>query len=377
MSESREQQPGATSEPALGALRRKIDAIDRELLTLLNRRAGQVREVGAIKRAAGDGVYRTARERDLIAALVHENRGPFPSSALPAVFREIISATYSLEGPLRVAYLGPPGTFSHLAARQAFGSQASYQPVASFEDVIEAVERGETQHGILPVENTSEGPVTQTLDALLGARLTICGERMLRISLQLFSQTAELAAVKVVASHPQPLAQCRAWLDRNLPDAARFETTSTAAAAERARSDPTVAAIGSEILAEQGGLQLLASEIEDNRDNTTRFLLLGGEAPPPSGADLTTVAYTVRKGEAGALLRLLEPFAEGGVNLTAIHARPLRGVPWEYVFFIDIEGHFQSEPVRLACEAAAQRANSCRVLGSFPRAGKPAAGEPL
>lgn len=354
----------------LSQLRTEIDAIDREILASLNRRAERVCAIGEIKRRSGGSVYRAARERDLVAALCEENPGPFPSGALPAVFREIISSTYALEEPLRIAYLGPAGTFSHLAARRAFGSQAAYEPAVTMKDVIAAVERGVCQHGVLPVENTSEGPVTQTLDALLETRLPICGERLLRISQNLLAQCDSLAELKCVASHPQPLAQCRAWLDRNLPELPRLETASTAAAAEMARQDPGTAAIGSEILVEQGPLEILAADIEDNRDNTTRFLLIGGEPPPASGADLTTIAYTVRKGEPGALFRLLEPFAQEGVNLTAIHARPLRGAPWEYVFFIDLEGHQSEARVQKACAEAGRLANSWRVLGSFPRAGK-------
>ncbi len=363
-------QTGGGDEGDLSQLRAEIDAIDREILASLNRRAERVCAIGEIKRRSGGSVYRAARERDLVAALCEENTGPFPSGALPAVFREIISSTYALEEPLRIAYLGPAGTFSHLAARRAFGSQAAYEPAVTMKDVIAAVERGVCQHGVLPVENTSEGPVTQTLDALLETRLPICGERLLRISQNLLAQCSSLAEVERVASHPQPLAQCRAWLDRNLPEAPRLETASTAAAAEMARREPGTAAIGAEILAEEGPLEILAADIEDNRDNTTRFLLIGGEPPPVSGADLTTIAYTVRKGESGALFRLLEPFAASGVNLTAIHARPLRGAPWEYVFFIDLEGHQSETRVQQACAEAGKLANSWRVLGSFPRAGK-------
>jgi chorismate mutase/prephenate dehydratase len=356
----------------LDALRERIDAVDRRILEELNRRAALVAEVGRLKRHDRAAVYRAARERDLVAALVAANPGPFPSAGIPPVFREIVSATRSLEARLRVAFLGPEGTFSHLAARDTFGSLADFVPVTTIGDVLAAVERGEADHGLVPVENTSEGVVTQTLDALLGSELPLCGEVLLRVSHQLLSLSGDLAAVRRVASHPQPLAQCRTWLDRHLPNAARVETASTAAAAELARREADVAAIGSSLLGELAGLRAVASAIEDRRDNTTRFLVVGGEPPRLSGNDLTCLAYTVRKGEAGALFRLLEPFASRGVNLTSIQARPLKGTPWEYVFFIDLEGHRSDPRVREAYEEAARRANSHRVLGSFPRALVPA-----
>lgn len=360
---------------ALAALRIAIDAVDRRILGELNRRAELVRRVGELKRSERSAVYRAARERDLVAALVAENPGPFPNAGISPVYREIISATRSLELRLRVAFLGPEGTFSHLAARETFGTLCDAVPVATIPDVFAAVERGDADHGVVPVENTTEGVVTQALDALLESELPICGEILLRISHHLMSRSGELADVRRVASHPQPLAQCRTWLDRHLPGAARVETPSTAAAAELARQDGEVAAIGSALGGELAGLRTIAACIEDRRDNTTRFLVVGGDPPRASGCDLTSVAYTVRKGESGALYRLLEPFARHGVNLTSIQARPLKGTPWEYVFFIDLEGHRSEPQVTEAFEEAARLAHSHRVLGSFPRAVAPAARE--
>jgi len=368
----------------LAGLRAELDQVDREILSALNRRAALAQEVGLRKRAARAGVYRPARERDLVAALAAQNPGPFPSAALPAVFREIISATRGLESRLRIAYLGPPGTFSHLAALDAFGGQAQYRPAESIPEALAALARGEAEHAVVPVENSSEGVVTQTLDALLEVEDAppLCGERLLRISHHLLSQARELAEVQRVASHPQPLAQCRNWLARHLPGRALIETASTAAAADLARRDGAVAAIGAALLAESadGGagesgprdLRVLARRIEDRSDNTTRFLVLGGERPEASGADLTSVAYTVRRGEAGALHKLLEPFAKARVNLAAIHARPMRGRPWEYVFFLDLEGHHSEPRVQRACQEAAALSSSHRLLGSFPRAVRPA-----
>lgn len=355
-------------------LRKTIDAVDRELLEKLNDRARLVQEIGKSKMSRRAPVYDAARERDLVATLVEANPGPFPNSALPHVFREIISATRSLEARLRVAFLGPEGTFSHLAARRIFGALGECVAVSSIAEVFAAVERGEVDHGIVPVENTTEGVVTETLDTLIETQLSICGESLLRISLQLMSQSGRLEDVKQVASKPQPLAQCRAWLDRHLAGVECLETPSTAAAARLAGERPEVAAVGSSLGGELEGLLVIAESIEDRSDNTTRFVVLGGEPPPPSGNDLTSAAFTVRKGETGALHRLLEPFARHQVNLASIQARPLKGAPWEYVFFIDLEGHRSESRLERALEEAAKSANFCRVLGSFPRAATPARG---
>jgi chorismate mutase/prephenate dehydratase len=284
------------------------------------------------------------------------------------VFREIVSATRCLEARLRVAYLGPEGTFSHLAARDTFGSQADFLPQPTIADAFAAVERGEADHAVVPVENTTEGVVTQTLDTLAASDLPICGETVLPIALCLLSRSGRLEDVRRVASHPQPLAQCRAWLDRSLPRAERVEVASTVAAAELAAREPDVAAVGSRLAAELLGLAVAAENVQDRRDNSTRFVVLGGAAAPPSGQDLTSLVFTVRKAEAGALHRLLAPFARHAVNLTSIQSRPMKGAPWEYLFFIDVEGHRSDPAVAAALAEASEIAHSARVLGSFPRA---------
>lgn len=355
----------------LERLREAIDRIDAALLEALNERARLGQEVGRLKRRAAAPVYAAARERDLVARLVAGNPGPFPSPALQAVFREIISATRSLEQGLRVAFLGPAGTFGHLAARQQFGASAPLEPATSIAEVFAAVERGVAELGVVPVENTTQGTVTETLDAFVDSPLTICAEIVLRVSHHLISRSGSLGDVRRVASHPQALAQCRQWLDRHLAGLERVETPSTAAAAHLAAADAAVAAVGSAIAAETYGLAVAAAAIEDRRDNTTRFLVIGRQAPPPSGNDLTLVVFTVRKDEAGALHRLLEPFARHAVNLAAIQSRPISGKPWEYRFFLDVEGHRDDAAVAKALAEAASRAHSTRWLGSFPRAGAP------
>jgi chorismate mutase / prephenate dehydratase len=358
----------AAIESALARLRAEIDRIDASLLDAMNQRARCVQEVGRIKAEAGLEVYSAARERDLVETLRLANPGPFPAEAVEPVFREIISATRSLERRLRVAYLGPEGTFSHLAARKHFGASVELTPTAAIGEVFAAVERGQVELGLVPVENTTEGVVTQTLDAFVDSELTICGEVLLRISQQLLSQSGRLADVKRVASIPQALAQCRLWLERHLPGVERIESASTAAAARLAASDAGVAAIASAAAGTAYGLATVEGAIEDRRDNTTRFLLLGRQPAPPSASDLTSAVFTVRKAQAGALHRLLEPFARLGVNLTSIQSRPMPGKPFEYLFYLDLEGHRDDPRVASALAEAATQAHSHRVLGSFPRA---------
>ncbi|MGI9592430.1 MAG: prephenate dehydratase [Myxococcota bacterium] len=357
-------------ESELARLRERIDAIDDEILERLNARARVVQEVGRIKQNAGSAVFSQARESEIVARLAAASAGPFPEDGLAPVFREIISATRSLEKVVRVGYLGPEGTFSHLAAREQFGELADLQPQASIAEVFSGVERGKVELGIVPVENTTDGIVTQSYDRLPEFEGTLCGELLLRISHDLFSQSGRIGEVRRVVSHPQPLAQCREWLERHLPGVDRVEAASTVAACRLASEDPGVAAIGGAAAGQAAGLATIEAAIEDRRDNTTRFLLIGRQAPAPSGNDLTSVVFTLRKDESGALHRLLEPFARTGVNLTSLQLRPIKGKPWEYLFFLDLEGHAGDPRVVEALETASACANSHRILGSFPRAAR-------
>jgi chorismate mutase/prephenate dehydratase len=351
----------------LERLRAEIDAVDRELLAALNQRARLVEEVGRVKRATGGSIYEAAREARILEGLRRANTGPFLDAGLAPVYREIFSVMRALEGALEVAYFGPEGTFTHQAAQEQFGAQAKLTPLPSIRDVFAAVEGGKQPLGVVPVENTTEGVVTQTLDCLAEFDVTLCAESVLRISQALLSQSGRLEDVRRVASHPQALAQCRRWLDRTLPAAERIETASTAAAAQRAAADAGTAAVGS-VAAAVYGLVPVATGIEDRRDNHTRFLVIGRQGPAPSGNDLTSAVFTIRKDRAGGLHELVGPFAASGVNLTSIQLRPIPGKPWEYLFFVDLEGHRAEPRVAAALEAAARVASSSRVLGSFPRA---------
>ena len=352
----------------LARLREQIDAVDRAILERLNERAKWVLEVGRLKQSRGASVYEEAREKRIVSSLVESNPGPFPDDGLAPVFREIISSTRSLEDALSIAYMGPQGTFSHEAANLKFGRLAALESVPSIGDVFAAVERGTASLGIVPVENTTEGVVTQALDAFVDSDVLICGEVLLRISNHLASRSGQIEDIRQVASNAQPLAQCRRWLDRNLPGVERLETASTTAAAQLAANDGSTAAICSAGAVEGNGLRTIEASIEDRRDNTTRFLVIGKQTPEPTGNDLTSAVFTIRKDESGGLHRLLQPFADEGINLTSIQLRPIRGKPWEYLFFLDLEGHRQEPRVERALSFVANIAHSHRVLGSFPRA---------
>jgi len=356
--------------PELLELRQAIDAIDLEILAKLNERAERVQEVGALKRRTQSPVYVAGRERDLIAKLHAGNQGPFPNAGIGPVFREIISATRSLEEVVRVAFLGPQGTFSHEAVVRQFGALVELLPATSLREVIALSERGKAHFGMVPLENTTEGAVTESYDSLVASDVSICGELLLEVSQNLLSKSSDLAGIRRVASHPQPLAQCRGWLQRHLPGVEIVETASTATAAQMAAAQTDVASIGSIVSAETYGLRVLERGIEDQSGNTTRFVIVGREKPAPTGNDLTSVVFTTRKDQSGALYRLLDPFARYGVNLSAIQSRPIKGKPWEYLFFLDVEGHVSEERVAKALTEASEVSQSHKVLGSFPR-GRP------
>ena len=361
--------PPAVS-PALQRLREAIDAVDREILDRLNDRARLVQQVGEEKKTRRAPIYVAGRERDLIRRLKEANPGPFPTDAIRHVFTEIISATRSLEEVVRVAFLGPEGTFSHQAVLRQFGTQIERLPAGSMREVFTLTQQGKSHYGVVAVENTTEGAVAETFDALVESELSICGELMLQVTQCLMTRSGSLDGVTRIASHPQPLGQCRRWIQRNLPDADQTETASTTAAAQRAADDATVAAIGSEVAADFYGLRIVEREIEDSPGNTTRFLVIGRESPAPSGDDVTSAVFTIRKDQSGALHRLLEPFARYGVNLNSIQSRPMKGKPWEYLFFVDVQGHAEDESVGKALREASGIAHSHKILGSYPRAAR-------
>ena len=346
-------------------LRTRIDAVDEEIVRLLDERARLARRIGEIKLAEGLEAYVPARERKILDRVSLLSRGDFPEKGLQAVFREIISSSISLEAPLKVAYLGPEATFTHEAARRAFGTSVNFEPQTTVSEVFGMVERGEAQHGVVPVENSMEGAVTHTLDELMTSSLKICGEVYLPISQNLLSKEASLADIETIYSHPMALAQAAAWIRHELPHTALEEVESTGVAARRAAEEQGVGAIGSVLAAEVYGLSVLARNIQDARTNATRFIVLGRNWAGPTGKDKTSVVFSF-KDRPGGLKEALSAFADEGVNLTRIESRPSRQRAWTYVFFADFQGHPEEDRVARALSNLEERCTYVRLIGAYP-----------
>jgi chorismate mutase/prephenate dehydratase len=347
--------------------RSRINELDDQILQLLTQRAEAALQIGDLKRRQEARPYVPEREAEILARLAQRVRPPLSPTAVRAIWSEILSACRALERPLTVGYLGPRATFTHQAALRHFGSSASYVAGRSIADVFDDVERGRVDFGVVPVENSAEGAVNITLDRLIDSTALICGELYLPVTQHLLSQAPDLSAVKVVASHPQALAQCRGWLAQHLPEVPTQEVTSTAAAAELAAGDVTVAAIASELAARLYGIPILRARIEDNPHNATRFLVIGQTPAGLSGRDKTSILFAMRN-EPGTLYRILEPFARRSINLTKIESRPAKLRPWEYVIFVDFEGHRDTPTVASALAEVAERTLFLKVLGSYPAA---------
>ncbi|RPI03694.1 MAG: prephenate dehydratase [Zetaproteobacteria bacterium] len=348
-------------------LRRRIDEIDSEILRMLNRRAQLVLDVGRLKTEQNLAFHVPQREEEIYARLAAENAGPFPVQAVRPVFREVISACLSLEHPLRVGYLGPRATFSHLAAMERFGLSAQFLAMRSIAEVFAEVEKDNADFGVVPVENSTEGVVSHTLDMFVDSPLLICGEVVVEAALHLLSRAVNLGEVRKIYSHPHGLAESRKWLERNAPHVSVVETSSTGAAAEIAASEPGAAAIASELAASLYGLSVLQRRIEDHPNNFTRFLIVGKKSAPPTATDKTSVLFSI-KDRVGALHRMLLPFAERRINLTKIESRPTKKRLWEYVFYLDFEGHATEPRVREALAVLQEDCIFLKVLGSYAMA---------
>jgi len=345
--------------------RAAIDKIDQELLAALNARAAHAKAIGALK--AGGAAYRPEREAQVILRLQAENRGPLSGEAVAGVFRQVMSACLALEQPLRIAYLGPAGTFSHAAVAKHFGRFVQPESCATIDEVFRAAEAGQADYAVVPVENSTEGAVGRTLDLMCQTPLTICGEIRLRIRQNLLSNAAALEDVTRVYSHAQSLAQCVQWLARHLPQAARVAVASNAEAARMAAAEAGAAAIAGEIAAAIYGLGVLVPHIEDEPNNTTRFWVLGGQSVPPSGRDETSLVMSAPN-RPGAVYGLLEPIAKHGVSMSRLESRPARTGLWEYLFFVDLVGHQEDAPVASALAELREKAPFLKLLGSYPAA---------
>ncbi|MEX2523920.1 MAG: prephenate dehydratase [Gammaproteobacteria bacterium] len=358
-----------TDDNRLEAIRARIDEVDSKLIELISERARLAAKVADTKRGDGetDSFYRPEREALVLRRVIDENHGPLADEELARLFREIMSACLALEQPLSIAYLGPEGTFTQAAALKHFGHSVTTVAYAGIDQVFSEVESGACQYGVVPVENSIEGVVNHTLDMLLNSGLNICGEVELRIHHHLMSKAERLEDVKKVYSHQQSLAQCRRWLDHHLLDVERQPVSSNAEAARCASEEAGAAAIAGESAAELYELNILVSNIEDEPDNTTRFLVLGREAIPASGSDKTSLLFTMPS-RPGSLLTMLACFADNNVNMTRIESRPSRRGMWDYVFFVDVEGHMQDEAVAAAVRQLEDQASLVKLLGSYPRA---------
>ena len=356
----------ADAEQELQQLRTRIDALDGELLQLINERATIAQRIGHIKQGA---IYRPEREAQVLRRVAEANPGPLSAEAAQRIVREVMSACLALEQPLNIAFLGPAGTYSEAAAVKHFGSAPTFLPCPSIDEIFRTVESGAAHYGIVPVENSTEGAIARTLDLLLSSPLMICGEINLAIHHQLMGH-ASLAAVTQIYSHAQSLAQCHAWLSHHLPNAVRVAVASNAEAAQLAAQDKNALAIAGERAAEIYSLPVVASNIEDDPSNTTRFLVIATHSAGASGNDRTSLICSA-KNQPGAIYHLLAPLAEKGVSMTRLESRPARGwggKRWEYVFYLDIDGHQDDPLIAEALTALAQRADFMKRLGSYPKA---------
>ncbi len=364
--------PATRPNPAeIAGIRERIDQIDAQLQDLLNERARFAQRVGISKHGDGHTVdfYRPEREAEVLHQAMERNQGPLRDEEIVRLFREIMSACLAQQEPLKVAFLGPEGTFTQQAVYKQFGHSVRALALPSIEEVFHEVEAGAADFGVVPIENSTEGTVTHTLDRFLVSPLHICGEVEMRIRQYLVGRMSSLQDVQRVCAHQQSLAQCRLWLDEHLPLVDRVPVASNAEGARRARDEQGTAAIGPQAAAEVYGLGVLVADIEDYHDNTTRFLVTGGQVFRPSGRDKTTLLVSAGHTDApGALHRLLEPLAENAISMTRIESRPSRRRKWDYIFFIDVEGHADDPPVAAALAELKRRASLFRVLGSYPKA---------
>ncbi len=355
-------------ERRLRELRTKIDALDARIQSLIAQRAKNALAIARSKERNGDSsFYRPEREAEVLRQVLARNKGPLPDDDMARIFREIMSACLAVESRLRVAFLGPEGTFTQEAALKHFGHAVETVPLAAIDEVFREVESGNAHFGVVPVENSTEGMITHTLDMFLASSLKICGEVSLRVHHHLMARGLAIANAKRIVSHQQTLAQCREWLDANVPGIERLAVSSNAEAARRAGNETGTLAIAGATAAKLYELDVLASNIEDRPDNTTRFLVIGNVETGPSGTDKTSLMLS-GKNQPGALYRLLTPLARQGVNMTRIESRPSRRSKWEYVFFIDIEGHARDRAVAKVLSALEREAAFYKCLGSYPKA---------
>lgn len=353
----------------LAAIRDRIDEIDKSIQDLVSERASCAAQIAKVKQQQGETghFYRPEREAQILRTVMKRNSGPLADESMAGIFREIMAACLAHEKPLKVAFLGPEGTYTHSAAIKHFGSLIETQPVGSIEEVFRIVEAGGANFGVVPVENSSAGVINHTLDLFMKSSLTISGEVALRIRHNLISQSKSLDGIERVYAHQQSLSQCSQWLDKNLPSAERIAMSSNSQAVMYSKQNGNTASIGSNMAAELYDVPVLFADIEDQPDNTTRFAVIGEHKAPPSGDDRTSLLVFVHN-KPGSLFDLLKPLAERGISMSNIESRPSRRGVWDYVFFIDIDGHCDDEKVKQAISEIEKASAMVTILGSYPKA---------
>ena len=355
---------------ALDRYREEVGRIDEQILSLLSRRQGLAALIGELKGVLGINIFNPAREEEVLRRLVSNRQKDLTPEVVRHIFSEIISAARSVQQPLTIAFLGPEATFTHQAAISLFGRSASFLSAETIEKVFELVEKGTCQQGVVPVENSYEGSVGSTMDLLYQYELKISAELFLRIRHHLLSREDNISKIKHLYSHPMAIAQCHSWIKGNLPKVIVKETKSTSLATKMAADEPHAAAVGSQLSAHHYGLKILKEDIEDNPQNVTRFLAIGKSAADPTGRDKTAMLFSLRH-EPGALHKVLEPLAQRNINMTRIESRPMKTRNWEYLFFVDLEGHEEDNNIREAVREMQGHCAFIKRLGSFPAGGEP------
>jgi len=348
----------------LAELRKNINEIDKKIIRLLNNRANAAKYIGKLKKEAGVSIYTPEREVEIYENIVKENKGPLPNKALFAIYREVMSGSLGLGKKLKIAYLGPEATFTHQAGIKKFGSNVEYYTCQTITDVFRDVEAERSDYGVVPVENSTEGMISHTLDMFINSDLKICSEIMLEISHNLLGKCS-MKSVKKIYSKQEVFGQCRLWLEINMRGVAMLEVSSTSKAAEIAAQEKNSAAIASMLAAKKYRLNALAKDIEDNPNNVTRFLVIGGSIPRPTKRDKTSIMFSV-KDKVGALHDMLVPFKKYRINLTKIESRPSKRKTWEYYFFVDMIGHYENQNVKKALSELEKHCSFLKILGSYP-----------
>ncbi|MCX5687779.1 MAG: prephenate dehydratase [Candidatus Omnitrophica bacterium] len=348
----------------LSELRKDINGIDKKIIALLNKRADSAKVIGKLKKEAGASIYTPEREVEIYENIIKENKGPLPNKALFAIYREIMSGSLGLEKKLKIAYLGPEATFTHQAGIKKFGSNVECYACPTITDVFRDVEAERSDYGVVPVENSTEGMISHTLDMFINSNLKICSEIMLEISHNLLGK-CNMKSVKKIYSKQEVFGQCRLWLEINMRGIALMEVSSTSKAAEIASQEKNSAAIASMLAAKKYRLNVIAKDIEDNLNNVTRFLVIGGAIPRPTKKDKTSIMFSV-KDKVGALHDILVPFKKYNINLTKIESRPSKRKTWEYYFFVDMTGHCENKNVQKALSELEKHCSFLKILGSYP-----------